>query len=321
MASFSRTSNKAPKKAPTVVKRPKKPSHKELIAKWAKQGGKYVEKKQWTKGDIINHRNKAENATKKQKEQENAAAALIESQTTAEPTTIPTKHKTSDLAKQRLQNLAEGLYSTKLSAQAGEVGEAGSLADTPVEELQQLAESRQTQLDELETLEAIFPEEFKLLGCDSSLDDLRNTLEELLANVSSDPDALRSALAPLLEFTLQLSAEADDDQEEDHQGLIAFVLLSVAFPPLYPDPTAPPRLQLVDVMVVKAQHEQAPTEALSSLKVLAEVELIKALVEQAQSIQPDPCVYDLVTWLGENVFRFVRDVQTTVQNEIEGVLI
>ena len=87
----------------------------------------------------------------------------------------------------------------------------------------------------------------------------------MLANVSSDPDALRSALALPLEFTLQLSAEADDDQEEDHQGLIAFVLLSVAFPPLYPDPTAPPRLQLVDVMVVKAQHEQAPTEARPSV--------------------------------------------------------
>ena len=53
MASFSTTSQKFKAKPVKTTNTPKGPSHSQLAARWAAQGGKFVETKRvWTKAEI-----------------------------------------------------------------------------------------------------------------------------------------------------------------------------------------------------------------------------------------------------------------------------
>ena len=64
MASFSTTSQKFKAKPVKTTNTPKGPSHSQLAARWAAQGGKFVETKRvWTKAEINAARSASDKGT------------------------------------------------------------------------------------------------------------------------------------------------------------------------------------------------------------------------------------------------------------------
>ena len=308
--SYSKSTQKAaPKSAPKVSRGPKKPTHSQLVAKWQEQGGKFVEeKKEWTKADIDRARRAKEAA------EEAAAAAAAAGRAPLplaeeEEATGPAGPKSAELAKARMAELAQQMQ--RLSTGEGASAETHDAAS--VEELQTLAECRRSQLEELEMVEAMFPEEFVLVSDAADVEATRSSIEVL---DESDVIALRSVAAGApLEFALTMTIPDQRAREGEAEGseqevkeLVASILLRIRFPPHYPN--AGPSLYVEDAMITDALVELGKGKVLSTLALLDEGALIEAMLEQAREILPNPCVYEMVNWLSDNAFEFVRHTWT-----------
>jgi len=286
----------APKKKPG----PKKLSHKEFIAQWTRNGSKFgPPKKIWTKADIERNRNLCRLAEEREKQRQDAG--VIEED---EPS--DSLFKASDLAQARMAMLAEQMQLDALQGpddadDGGYGGQADNLdtcAGASPEEMQSLVDCTRSQLEELEMLEAMFPDEFCPL-CDSEfLDGLRAGLE------AGETKVLRSVAAhPPLELLLQMTVP--DERSPDETGgkqLIASILLHITLPPMYPTPGTPPEFHIEDVMIADALSEIGLDKVLWSEVDLDVDRLITGMQQMAADIQPDPCLHATVSWMSENVF-------------------
>jgi hypothetical protein len=85
------------------------------------------------------------------------------------------------------------------------------------------------------------------------------------------------------------------------EELVASILLRIAFPPLYPTPGTPLTLTIHDVMITDAlAPEMGRDKVLRSIAGLEEPAILRAMLTEAEAIQPDPCVFELTTWLSDN---------------------
>mmetsp|Transcript_45168 Transcript_45168/g.84548 ORF Transcript_45168/g.84548 Transcript_45168/m.84548 type:complete len:302 (+) Transcript_45168:101-1006(+) len=273
---------------------PKKLSHKELIAKWTRDGGKFgPPKKIWTKSDIDRHRNK-----QREGEERPDAGVMEEAEETGDML-----FKASDLARARMAEMAEEMQIQALqgpddSGDGGEADDSDACAGASPEELHTLIDCRRSQLEELEMLEAMFPDEFCPLYDSAGVDKLRAALE------AEEAEALRSVAAhPPLELLLQVTVP--DERSPDETGgkqFVASILLRIAFPPMYPTEGTPPEFRIEDVMITDALNEIGLDKVLWSEVNLDESKLITEMQQVAADILPDPCVAGIVSWISGNVF-------------------
>ena len=153
-------------------------------------------------------------------------------------------------------------------------------------------------------------EEYRLVSNAESVDQLRAALE---ADEPLDEAALKSVAAhPPLEFSLQMTC-ADDPSREGAplnddgttKELVASILLRVRFPRHYPTPGTPPILHVEDCMVTESVDLGAD-KLLSTIGMLDDEKLIAAMLEQVAEVQPDPCVHEMVTWMVEHAWEYVK---------------
>lgn len=170
--------------------------------------------------------------------------------------------------------------------------------------LKKIAECKQSQLDEIMALEAMFTdEEFTISeGCD--LDGLRKNIEEF---DETDKVYLRSiARHPPVSFTLQMTI--DDDPGSD---LTAHMLMSVEFPNLYPLDYAKPSFMVSYFMVTDKTTVCNANKPLESLGFLEESNLTDAIHTEVETLLPYPCIYEIAsTWLPENLFSKFITIKT-----------
>lgn len=274
---------------PKIKSGPRKLSHKELIAKWTRDGGKFgPPKKVWTKADIDRNRE----AQRAGEAPQDAGVAEEEGESN------DMLFKASDLARARMAEMAEGMQLQALQDpdEAGEISDAG--AGLSPDEVQALADCRRSQLDELEMLEAMFPDEFCPLYDSAAVDELK-------ARFEADPaEALRPLAAyPPLELLLQMTVP--DERPPDETGgkeFVASILLRIALPPMYPTPGTPPEFRFEDVMITNALDQIGLDKVLWSEVDLDVNTLIAEMQKMAADIQPDLCTHAIVEWIGQNVF-------------------
>ena len=150
---------------------------------------------------------------------------------------------------------------------------------------------------------AMFPDETLLCCAAADVEALRTALETL-DDAAEDADALRAvATLPPLELCMQLTAEDHRPEASAAKPLVAAMLLRVRFPPRYPQ--APPVVLVDDTMVTDAATALGADKTLSTLAVLDDGALTEAMLRQAAAVLPDPCVYEMVTWMGEHAFEFM----------------
>ena len=293
MASFSKHQTKA-KAKPKPKPKPKKPSHKDLISKWAAQGGaKFVPKKVYTHGEKSQKREASIKAK--------AAPQPGDAEEEEEERSQQTPH---EQACERMANLARQLQKTMREQDAEAL-----LQVMDPSERQSIAECLKIQLDELMVLEAVFMDELMLVPDD--IDSLRETMQTLEDEGFVNECTISSIInRPPLEFSLQLTIQ---DQRQTtsftKRELVATVLLNVTFPPLYPTPGASVELEFVDVMITDALEECGYiSDVLQTLEEFEEERLMKEMLNEAAHIQgnePIPVVFELTTWLSENAFQFL----------------
>jgi hypothetical protein len=166
-----------------------------------------------------------------------------------------------------------------------------------LDELKEIAECKQSQLDEILALEAIFMDtETFLVSRACQLDDLREKIEAL---DDSDETCLRSiARHPPITFTLQLTID-----DPDGDDLVANILLDIALPPLYPLKDPSPKFEVAYFMITDKTMICSANKPLEALGYLEESNLIDAINAEAQMLLPDPCIYEISsTWLSESIF-------------------
>ena len=331
---------------PPAVEKPKPKarnlSHSQMAAEWEANGRdrfgkviKFVEKpKGWSKDDINRARDRALD------EQRRAAAgpppiaaadAGEESDAplaAGEPADVLARMRMGELAL-ALQGLVVGTGTPPpalppppppppIAAGADGGGGLEEGGGASHEALCEMAEGRRAQLDELECLAAMFPDEFLLLTPTDAIEALRERLEAIGEDAASADAAamVEVARGPPLEFALLLTAHgarkppAADTPDEAADGadapapipLVASILLRVGFPPRYPH--VPPTVGIEDSMVVTTAA-LPPTKVLTSLAVLDEGALLSEFGRVAEEILPSPCVYEAASWLTENAFDFV----------------
>jgi len=277
---------------PKIKSSTKKLSHKEVIAKWTRDGGKFgPPKKVWTKADIDRHRN-ARSAGEARQD-----AGVAEEESDANDMLF----KASDLARARMAEMAEQMQLQALQDPDDSGGASDGDVGASPEEVQALADCRRSQLDELEMLEAMFPEEFCPLYDSAAVDELK-------ARSEVDPaEGLRALAAyPPLELLLQMTVP--DERPPDETGgkqLVASILLRIAFPPMYPTPGTPPEFRFEDVMITNALDQIGFDKVLLSEVDLDVDALLPVMQEMAADIQPDLCTHAIVEWIGQNVFSHV----------------
>lgn len=173
--------------------------------------------------------------------------------------------------------------------------------------LRTIAECKQSQLDELMALEAMFTdEEFRISEwCD--LENLRKKIEE---HDEADETSLRSiAQHPPVSFTFQTAV----DNDEAGRSLVAHLLMKVQFPNLYPLKDEKPSFVVSYFMVTDQTTVCNANKPLESLGCLDESNLIDAIDGEAENLLPYPCIYEIAsTWLPENLFsKFITIAETT----------
>lgn len=341
--SFSKTTHKA---APKAVEKPKpKPkalSHSQLVAQWEQQGRdangkliKYVEKeKKWTKEDIDRARAAKEKAEEEARNAEKPK--MTPANEAGEELVVLQGLKASELARTRMAKLADNLECMSLEGDetagmadgvSGGGGGSSSAGDAAcsqdAETMQALVESRRAQLEELTLIEAMFPEEFRMVSDAATVEALRAALETLEGS-ADDVDALQVVAAHTdLEFALQMTAEFDlqrsskpppEDPAVSSEGearaqekkLVGSLLFRVRFPREYlSSPTSYPRLYVEDALFVEAEAELTADKVLSTCAVLDEGALVTAMLGEAEELLPGPCVFQMVSWMQEHVSEFV----------------
>jgi hypothetical protein len=164
------------------------------------------------------------------------------------------------------------------------------------------------QLDEIMALEAIYADTDEFLVSDASrLEEMRETRETLFADEDDEAALCSLVRHPPLSFTIQLTIDDPRQSVDDSDmELVGSILLSVELPPLYPFAGPPPRFDFKDIMVTDKTAVCSPDKAPESLAFLDENKLREAMLKEATEILPDPCVYEVVTWLSENAFEFLQ---------------
>jgi hypothetical protein len=79
----------------------------------------------------------------------------------------------------------------------------------------------------------------------------------------------------------------------------------VRFPPLYLAVESAPWVRVVDAMVTDASAVIADDKPLMSCAIVDEDAMVEAMLQEAAGLAPDPCVYQMGTWLTENAFTFI----------------
>jgi hypothetical protein len=287
--STSKTSKKAAPKKTVVKKKEQKLSHAQLAGQWAVRGGKHAAPdRKWSKSDIDRAKGEAMYGKK-----------IVETTVVEAKVTIFTPgEKTHEAARTRMADLAHKLQDLAMK-QEPDVPETNFAKSA--EELQEIVDCKQLQQEEVEALEAIFMEEFRL---SSDLDELRELLEGAQeAAGKGDEESLgvlrSAAMSPPLEFTLQLTVP------DEEQQLVASLLLKVRFPLLYPTAGNPPEFNVEDIMVTEADAELREGVPLRTLALVDEGALIGAMLQEVATILPEPCVYEISTWVTENASPFI----------------
>ena len=316
--SFSKSSAKHVAQATVKVKKEKKVSHSELAARWAANGGKFVEpeKKAWTKADIAQAQAEKERAEAAAKAGPTATAAGPEEAPEAPAAAVGARPH--ERARERMAELAAGLQALSVASDGDSDGRGDD--EAPAVDLAALAECRRAQLEELTCLEAMFIDEYRLVSEAAGVEELRARLEALDESGTDDELARAVAAHPPLEFALQLTAEGSgaavgEEEEEDGDDaaeaarrprgrLVASILLRVRYPTT---PGALPLLHVEDAMITDADAPPlGPDKCLSTLGTLDEAALLAALHEQAEGVLPGPCVYEMAAWAVEHALEFVR---------------
>eukprot|EP00545_Synedropsis_sp_CCMP1620_P001002 CAMPEP_0119014074 /NCGR_PEP_ID=MMETSP1176-20130426/9339_1 /TAXON_ID=265551 /ORGANISM="Synedropsis recta cf, Strain CCMP1620" /LENGTH=313 /DNA_ID=CAMNT_0006967211 /DNA_START=94 /DNA_END=1035 /DNA_ORIENTATION=+ len=203
-----------------------------------------------------------------------------------------------DQAKERMSEVALELQAEAVKLSAG----SDITSSVDLSEMQQIVQCREMQLDEIMALEAIFvdTDEF-LVAAESNADELRGKIEDWQADEENEALLTSVVQHPPLSYSLQLSI---DGSNEDQMDLVASLLLKVTLPPMYPE-SALPQFEVAYFVVTDRTAVCSADKPLESLVNLQEDKLLEALLEQAQQIVPDPCVYELaVMWLTDNLFDF-----------------
>lgn len=306
--SFSKSSAKHVEQKPVKAKKgPKQMSHSELAALWQAQGGKFAveEKKEWTKADIEHARAAKERA--EQAARDAKKPQMVAADDAGEELEVLKEKTSQELLQERMAGLLTAMQSLGLEAAATST-DAGAPADDDPETI---AECRRSQLAELEMLDAMYPEEYRLLSDASARDALQAALDHVDACDSSETPAALAAVAacPPLEFALHVTAVADEAAQggaadgADETRLAIAILLRVQLPARYPMAGAAPELLIEDAMVSNADAH-ALVDA--GRRGLDEDALLAAMRTQATAALPAPCVYEVVSWLLEHAFDFAR---------------
>lgn len=240
------------------------------------------------------------------------------------------KVKPYEQVKERMESVA----SERKTASCENDGDGSTESEIEDEGMMRVFECRETQLSEIEALEAMFADSNDLVVCDSSrLDDLRETID-YYRNGDQDDDLVRSVFRhsptrlllklEILDEDGRLSSRAmtwSDDDDDDERDLVLAVLLEVTLPPTYPssplteeanndenDATKSPvpKVEIAFFACTDRSREVAADKPFESLVRLREIAFAEALQTQMGEILPDLSVYEVcVTWASENIFDFV----------------
>ena len=277
---------------------------------------KHTPKKQgWTKDEINRARDRADAERRRAAEQ--AAVTTTPAGAAGEAVEAAEGVPAHELARARLRELAHALQ-TGAEGAAGGGAEgasaaegAGASCEPPPEEQWAIAECRRSQLEELECLEAMFADEFVLVSSAGGVERLRELSESLGEDaVGTDAAALREVAAhPPLECSLQLTAHGERPAAEEGERavtilvpLVASILLRVRLPVEYPK--TPPVLAIEDVMVT-TQEPLGRDKMLTTVARLNEDALVAAMLERAAATLPEPCIYEVATYLTESALEAV----------------
>jgi hypothetical protein len=330
--------------APSVEKpkpKPKPTSHSQLAMQWEANGRdangkviKFVEKKQgWSKEEINRARDRAAEERRGCAE---AAAVKVTAAADAgeEVEPVAEGELAHVLARARMTELARELQRLEVAdaentAGSGSADDADETSD--LSQLWDAVERRRSQLEEIECLEAMFAEEFLLISSSDAVGALRQACESLQGDGAASSDLARLlrevAVHPPLEFSLQLTAngmreagakaagatEPDAGEPAAEVGgaaggsgaqvaLVASILLRVRFPLSYP--RSRPAFSVEDAMVT-TEEPLAADKVLTSVAILRDDDFVAAMLDRAAETLPDPCVFEVVSWVTENVFEFV----------------
>ena len=325
--SMSRSTQKyvAPKEEKAKPK-PKATSHSQMVQQWEANGRdangkliKHVEKKSgWTKDEINAARDRAAEERRRQVEA-STVKTIAASDAGEELEIVPDGEQAHVLARARMADLAETLESLTLQTATDGAGTSSSSnSEEDASSLWAAFERRRSQLEELECLEAMFVDEFRLVTSVEAVAALREQCESLGDDAgSADVNVLRTVVehSPL-EFSLQLTANGErskpveaaassaDDEEAKEVSIpmVASILLRVTFPREYP--SVPPSFHVEDAMVTTQEH-MARDKMLATRATVQEEALCKGMREKAEESLPDPCVFEAATWLIESAFEFV----------------
>ena len=65
-------------------------------------------------------------------------------------------------------------------------------------------------------------------------------------------------------------------------------------------------MHVEDCMVVRDGHEWPEDKVLATCATIDESALLEAMKGLCAELQPDPCVHEVATWVGEHAFEHVR---------------
>jgi hypothetical protein len=266
---------------------------------------------------------------KQERRQEEKLAAIAEkrAQERQRQLEIP-KVKPSEQARRKIAEMA-----AKLAAEAGRqtLIELPSTGDMHLAELKAIAHSKEIQLSEIFALEAIYADTDEFRVCDASqVDQLQEALENYQMDEENE-DFLRSVVghAPQT-ILLQLNINDEDQRIGDGEvELVVSVLLRATLPPTYPigdststpgkssSPLASNPLFGIEYFCCTDRNEIVNADKpLETMAHLDEAKLLEYLQMKVLEILPDPCIYEVVTSLSENIFDFL-DLSATHRAQVQ----
>lgn len=241
-----------------------------------------------------------------QREDEKAVAAIQAAKEERERERRSRTVKPHEQAILRMKELAK--QTQTLSLKNG-IDENARLWDSScMDKMNEIKECKEMQLDEIMALEAIYAESEEFLVLDASqLEEAREFRERLFSD-DGDEAALRALVThPPIAFAVQLRIDDSSGQCSDSDlELVASILLKVEFPARYPLQSEVPRFYFQDIMITDKKAVCSPDKSLESLAFLDEAKLLEAMLKEASELLPDPCVYEVVTWLSENAFTWLE---------------
>lgn len=230
-----------------------------------------------------------------QREDEKAAAAIAAAREAEKEAQRNRKVKLHELARDRMMEIAKNLQAS------GVVCTEEEQSSHSQESIAEIKECKEMQLDELMALEAIYADTNEFLVSDASQLEQLQEIREALFEDDGNQSAIESFVQhPPISLHIQFSVD-DYREKEPEMSLVAYVILSVSLPPRYPL-GGKPLFELSDIMIVDKTTECSPDKTLESVAFLDETKLLDGIYKQAESVLPDPCVYEVATWLSENIF-------------------